>query len=80
MSPRTSHYESPADMPEKLPKEELDWIFSRALHLTVEVVFSPPARGVMLLLSDIEPCSTRATATRTRLTARTRNCGRERPS
>ena len=39
-----------------LPKEEFDAIFSRVPRLTVEVVISSPARGVLLSLRDIEPC------------------------
>jgi ADP-ribose pyrophosphatase YjhB (NUDIX family) len=39
-----------------LPKEEFDRIFSRVPRLTVEVVISSPARGVLLSLRDIEPC------------------------
>jgi ADP-ribose pyrophosphatase YjhB (NUDIX family) len=39
-----------------LPKDEFDWIFSRVPRLTVEVVISSPARGVLLSLRDIEPC------------------------
>ena len=43
-------------MRQPLPKEEFEWIFSRVPRLTVEVVISPPERGVLLSLRDIEPC------------------------
>jgi ADP-ribose pyrophosphatase YjhB (NUDIX family) len=43
-------------MREPLPQAQFDWIFSRVPRLTVEVVISPPERGVLLSLRDIEPC------------------------
>ena len=43
-------------MREPLPKEEFDRIFSKVPRLTVEVLVTSPARGVLLALRDVDPC------------------------
>jgi 8-oxo-dGTP diphosphatase len=43
-------------MSEPLPKDEFDRIFSRVPRLTVEVLITSEARGVLLALRDVDPC------------------------
>ena len=42
-------------MPERLPREEFDRIFSRVPRLTVEVLIAGD-RGVLLAQRDVDPC------------------------
>jgi ADP-ribose pyrophosphatase YjhB (NUDIX family) len=43
-------------MSEPLPKDEFDRIFSKVPRLTVEVLVTCEARGVLLALRDVDPC------------------------
>lgn len=43
-------------MREPLPQDEFDRIFSRVPRLTVEVLITSAADGVLLALRDVDPC------------------------
>ena len=43
-------------MSEPLPQDEFDRIFSKVPRLTVEVLITSEARGVLLALRDVDPC------------------------
>ncbi|HLY51225.1 MAG TPA: NUDIX domain-containing protein [Solirubrobacteraceae bacterium] len=43
-------------IPEALPKDEFDRIFSKVPRLTVEVLIASADRGVLLALRDVDPC------------------------